>query len=123
MDRIDMHATVGMVEHRDILKNTTDRANPQLQKTIIQARNTQYKRQLQKINARLSNSDLKKWAQLGHDAEELLVKAAESLGLSPRSYVRTIKVARTIADIEQSEHIEAAHIAEALQYRPRQYTY
>jgi magnesium chelatase family protein len=123
MDRIDMHVTVGMVEHRNILKNNTERVSPRLQVTVAKARTTQYERQLQKLNARLSNADLKKWAVLNQSAEDLLVKAAESLGLSPRSYVRTIKVARTIADIEQSKDIEASHIAEALQYRPRQYTY
>jgi magnesium chelatase family protein len=123
MDRIDMHVTVGMVEHRNILKNSAGRVSPELQKTVSKTRLIQYERQLQKLNARLSNADLKKWAVLNQPAEDLLVKAAESLGLSPRSYVRTIKVARTIADIEQSKDIEASHIAEALQYRPRQYTY
>ncbi|MFO0881845.1 MAG: YifB family Mg chelatase-like AAA ATPase [Candidatus Saccharimonadales bacterium] len=123
MDRIDMHVTVGMVEHRNILKVTTERTSPGLQKNVAQARRIQYDRQRQKLNARLSNADLKKWAQLDTEGEELLVKAAETLGLSPRSYVRTIKVARTIADIENSTDIKASHIAEALQYRPRQYTY
>ena len=123
MDRIDMHVTVGMVEHRNLLKTSGEQVSPKLQQTVRQARETQYARQLQKLNANLSNTNLKKWAQLEDTAETLLIKAAESLGLSPRSYVRTIKVARTIADIEHSKTIQSQHIAESLQYRPRQYTY
>jgi magnesium chelatase family protein len=49
----------------------------------------------------------------------LLDRAAEALHISPRGYFKTIKVSRTIADLETSESIKTTHISEALQYRPR----
>lgn len=70
-----------------------------------------------KYNGSLSNSDIKKHIQLDKSAEQLLNSAAEKLALSARAYFKLIKVARTIADLDQSEGIEANHIAEAIQYR------
>ena len=68
-------------------------------------------------NARLTPALLKKYCVLTPEADRLLAAAYERMGLSGRSYDRLLRVARTIADLEGSEHIEAAHLAEAIQYR------
>ena len=68
----------------------------------------------------MTNPEIQKFARLGEDAKTLLHKAIEELGLSGRAYFRSIKVARTIADLEGSENIGVAHIAEALGYRKRE---
>lgn len=68
-------------------------------------------------NAALSARQVKKYCKLNDACQELLLRAAERLGLSARAYERIRKVARTIADLEGSENIEVPHLAEAIQYR------
>ena len=70
-----------------------------------------------KTNSRLSSKDIKALAALEPAAEALLNQAAAQLDISARAYMRTIKVARTIADLEGKETIDVAHISEAIQYR------
>jgi len=67
----------------------------------------------------MSNAEIKSLAQLEPTAAEILNAAAEKLDISARSYMRLIKVARTIADLDGYEKINTAHISEALQYRPQ----
>jgi len=67
----------------------------------------------------MTNQEIKKYAQLDQQSLNLLNSASSKLELSPRSYMRTIKVARTIADIDNSRNINSSHIAEALQFRPK----
>ena len=64
--------------------------------------------------------DLNIYAPLSEDIRKILNQSAERLQLSARAYHRTIKLARTIADLEASKDIKANHILEALQYRPRE---
>ena len=63
--------------------------------------------------------DITKITPLGIEVRELLNQSAEKLSLSARAYHRVIKLARTIADLEESEEIKTSHLLEALQYRPR----
>jgi len=65
----------------------------------------------------MGSRDLKEFCPLKKETEALLTQAAAKMQLSARAYHRTIKVARTIADLGNSENIETAHVAEALQYR------
>ena len=68
-------------------------------------------------NASLDSAGIRKYCKADDDAMELLHMAYDSMGLSARGYDRIMRVARTIADLDQSEMIGASHIAEAIQFR------
>ena len=67
----------------------------------------------------MSAKDINKIADLQNDAKEILNTSAKKLDLSARAYHRVIKLARTIADLDDSKSIKSPHILEALQYRPK----
>ena len=68
-------------------------------------------------NARMGPDEMRAYCKLDADSELLMRQAFDAFGLTARSYDRILKVARTVADLEQSENITAEHIAEAIQYR------
>jgi magnesium chelatase family protein len=91
---------------------------------VQKARVAQSKRygSAQKFNKDMTNADLRTLAKLSQPGKDLLDTASQRLGLSARAYMRSIKVARTIADLEASPTIETEHVSEALQYRSQQKT-
>ena len=119
LDRIDLYVEVDEVKHRDLLGNADEEPSEQVRMRVYEARQRQQKRYQDnlKANATLTNEDIKRHAKLTPEATSLLNQAGEKLGISARAYMRTIKVARTIADLEGAEQIDSAHIGEALQYR------
>lgn len=127
LDRIDIHLDVPAVKVEKLTE--TERVDVEDSRTIRtrvqQARNTQQKRFRNTpitCNAEITNKTIKTYCELSEDCLTLLRQAVATLHLSGRSYHRTIKLSRTIADLDNSERITPAHIAEALQYRPRQET-
>ena len=85
--------------------------------SIVRARTHASKRG--KVNAHLSAPELDHPSFIQKAAKEALIDASRKLDLSPRAYHRVLRVARTIADLDDCETIEAPHIYEALHYRPR----
>ena len=119
MDRIDMWVEVGPVKHEMLLNaSETNTEDNFVRSQIIDAREKQMSRH-NKLNSELNAQDLITKVVLGEKEKEILNTAARTLGLSPRSYHRIIKVARTIADLEEATEIGDEHILEALQYRPK----
>ena len=103
------------------LKTETDETT-QARNAILSARQKMQRRKgatshLPSTNANLSARDIEETIVLSPDVRDLLKLSSAKLNLSPRSYHRLIKVARTIADIDDKENIEIAHVLEALQYR------
>jgi magnesium chelatase family protein len=118
VDRIDLFTNVHEVEHARLLHGEADGSAEPLLKRIRLARSRQAERQgPNTLNASLSNVQLKKFAALNPEAKTLLDTAAERLGISARSYMRSLKTARTIADLADSHEITVGHITEALQFR------
>jgi magnesium chelatase family protein len=118
IDRIDLYIDVEEIEHDKILAGNNEKHLENFKEKVAQARYTQKKRAA-KLNSELSNKELKEVIKLDQDAETFLNRAAEQMQLSARGYIRTLRVARTIADLENSEYTSLQHISEALQYRKR----
>ncbi|MFZ4500099.1 MAG: YifB family Mg chelatase-like AAA ATPase [Minisyncoccia bacterium] len=118
IDRIDLWVPVHHVEYETLHESNTLSESETIKKTIEALRAKQYTR-LNKLNCDLSTTEVQSKSNLSAEAKTILQRSAETLKLSPRVYLRTIKVARTIADMERSNTIEPPHILEALQYRPK----
>lgn len=120
LDRIDLFTDVHEVEHHKLLSQTIDSESDKSSLgRITAARQLQAQRygQTNKLNAEMTNSDITSYAQLTTPAASLLNTAAQRLKMSARGYMRAVKVARTIADLEQSPKVKQSHISEALAYR------
>jgi magnesium chelatase family protein len=119
MDRIDLYVDVDEVEHASLLGESKAEASKSIRDRVLRARISQQARYQDPmiVNANLSNQQLKHNTYLSGDAKELLDQAATQLGISARAYMRVLKVARTIADLDDSKTVEIPHITEALQYR------
>ncbi|MDH5648946.1 MAG: YifB family Mg chelatase-like AAA ATPase [Gammaproteobacteria bacterium] len=117
LDRIDMHVEVPAVPKEVLLQPKGEGESSQVVRTrVARARKQQWQRS-NCYNYGLSNEQLDKHCSLEKDARELLEKALDRLNLSARSYHRTLKIARTIADLSNEEIIAKSHVAEAIQYR------
>lgn len=127
LDRIDIHLDVPAVEIEKLAGYDTA-SKPEtsaiVRKRVQKARDIQTKR-FKNIsitnNAEMANKDIKQFCQLSFECSSLLKMAVEKMNLSARSYYRTIKLARTIADLDNQLQIAPVHVAEALQYRQKTY--
>jgi len=128
LDRIDLHIDVPPVEINELSENQKQslflEPSSVIRKRVVLARQRQaerFKDDSIHVNAEMKNSHIKKYCQLSKEVEQILQQAGVKFRLSARSYLKMIKVARTIADLEGVPEIEVSHMAEALQYRPKSY--
>ena len=122
MDRIDIQVEVPALKIDEITskQNVVPETSQQIKERVIRARNIQYERFKGKniyCNAQMGPKEIKKYCILEESAGMMLHNAIEKLGFSARAYDRILKVARTIADLANSEIIQTSHIAEAIKYR------
>ncbi len=130
-DRIDIYVTmkefdvkkigINKCENKDYgIENKTAK---EIVKKVREIQRERYKDQKHKTNSEQSNKNILNFAKMEQDAKNILDLSCEKLGISPRGYFKIIKVARTIADIENSETINKNHILEAVSYRKSEYNY
>jgi magnesium chelatase family protein len=121
-DRIDMHVSVGAVALKDLSGSANGDSSKRIRSRVESARARQRKRFAKmrgvSCNAYASGRWLDSRTPIHAEARRLLQSASERLALSARGYHRVLKVARTIADLDEQAEISSAHIAEALRYRP-----
>ena len=121
MDRIDIHVEVVPVTHEELASTKPVEKSEEIRKRVIKARAIQNKRfaEYERIhcNAQMSRKQVEQYCPISTEGEKLLKTAMERLGLSARAYDRILKVARTIADLEESPEIEIEHLSEAINFR------
>jgi len=124
IDRIDLWISVGNVDYKKLGEEGCGEKSEKIKERVSLAREIQ-KNRFEKLgkkiglNSEMGVKDLSTMVKLSEEVRNLLDDSAERLALSARAYHRVIKIARTIADLENSPEINSNHILEAIQYRPK----
>ena len=120
MDRIDLHVEVDNVSYDELTDSNFSESSASIKQRVDNARDIQllrYKSTKIYSNSKMAEKHIKEFCKLDIESEQLLKEAFNRLSLSARAHNRILKVARTIADLENSQEIRLEHIAEAIQYR------
>lgn len=133
LDRIDIHIEVPAVQYKELRGGAAAEGSTEIRARVLKARERQHARFLESgartdgssraasravfANAQMTTRQIRTHCELSSDAERLLERAMQQQGLSARAHDRILKVARTIADLDEAEGIAVKHIAEAIQYR------
>lgn len=120
LDRIDIHIEVESVKYQKLDSDAPVESSSEIRKRVNNARLIQlnrYKEYSIFANSQLTPELSYKYCKLNSTCKKILESAFERLGLSARAYSRVLKVARTIADLDNSEDIQVSHLSEAIQYR------
>ena len=124
LDRIDIHIEVPRVDYEKLSGDRVGESSASIRQRVQAARNIQQQRFLNSNSDIICNADMRvgeirQFCQLQDEGQSLMRAAMSQMNLSARAYHRILKLARTIADLAGSEEIQSAHLAEALQYRPK----
>ena len=121
LDRIDLHVNVPEVDYEDISSSKlSSQSSEKIRARVEQVRDIQNKRfkgDNINYNAQMLQRHLRKYCRLDDESNKILKAAMDRFGLSARSYSKTLKIARTIADMDGSDNITSKHIKEAVSYR------
>ncbi len=120
LDRIDIQIEVSAVKYQKLEDDVMPESSASIKERVNKARKIQqerYKNNGIYSNAELTPKFVNKYCKLDKESKQIMQTAFEKLGLSARAHGRILKVARTIADLEEKENIDSTHIAEAIQYR------
>ena len=120
LDRIDICVEVEKVKYEQLHNERTEETSEVIQKRIIRAREKQQKRYVGQgfsTNGEMTSKEIEIYCELGENEKDMMRKAFDTMNLTARKYYKILAVARTIADLEDSEIIEEKHLREALSYR------
>jgi magnesium chelatase family protein len=120
VDRIDIHIDVPAISFSKLRSKSSQLDSATMRGDVVRAREAQNRRfdsDKTMTNARMSHKQIRSWCEFDQACEMLLKQAMTEFGLSARAHDKICKVARTIADLANSENIQPEHIAEAISYR------
>ena len=120
LDRIDLHVEVTPVNYTDLANDVPKEGSAEIRLRVVKARSLQqcrYESGGLHSNAEMGSKDIREHCALDKNCADLLKNAMNNFGFSARAYDRILKVARTIADLDNKPSIASSHIAEAIQYR------
>jgi len=127
LDRIDIHIEVPAVKYRELRSDVGTEDSAAVRERVVKARNVQLERFAKEkgvySNAQMPTRLIRKHCAITEEGEKMLENAIMRLGLSARAHDRILKVARTIADLEDKPNVEPKHLGEAIQYRTLDRTY
>ncbi|HZQ10750.1 MAG TPA: YifB family Mg chelatase-like AAA ATPase [Anaerolineae bacterium] len=122
LDRIDIHITVPRVEFEKLSGNRLGEPSSVIRARVERARAIQrerFKATSLQVNADMGPAEVRQFCELEEAGKQLMRAAMKQMNMSARAFHRILKLARTIADLDECERIETHHLAEAVQYRPR----
>ena len=120
LDRIDIHIDVPAVKYSDLASKAPGEPSSEIRQRVSLARKIQQSRfhgERVYSNAQMTPRLIRRHCEIDEESRRHLEYAMTKMGLSARAYDRILKVSRTVADLEGSEHIKPGHISEAIQYR------
>jgi magnesium chelatase family protein len=120
LDRIDLIVPVNKIKTDELIHKRSSEKTKDVHNRILKAREIQknrFKDCIVSTNNEMSNKNIREFCKLDQELEQLAKSAINNINLSARSYMRVLKVSRTIADLEDSKDIKKHHFTEALQYR------
>lgn len=123
IDRIDLHVEVPRIKFEKMQQHENNETSETIRARVSNAREIQQRRFAEskiRYNAEMTPKDIRQFCMIDEASTDLLRAAVTQMHLSARSFHRILKVSRTIADLENAENIIANHVAEALQYRPKE---
>ena len=125
LDRIDIHIEVPRVDFEKLSDNRRGEASDDIRARVEKARQRQRERFASLDNGVMTNADMRvaevrQFCELDDEGQTLIKAAMTLLQLSARAYHRILKLSRTIADLAGTESVQSTHLAEALQYRPKE---